>query len=172
MPLINERLKETTVDERKGIAWDEKKALVVMLEELLSHEETSKEALRRLAKLAETETGSEDDTATRIFCGYFSLYYPYAQLSLDERLAELKNFVLSTEYSLALRAIGVRAVDRAIGHRGLLTHGRREMTRLDSLSDETKSSILNYIEGACSPTFEAGTSLRIARRVGLNLPKR
>lgn len=148
MPLINERLKETTVEERKEIAWDEKEALVVMLEELLSHEETSKEALRRLAKLAEAEKESDANSVTRVFCDYFSPYHPYARLSLDERLTELKTFALSTECSSALHSIGVKAIERAIDHRPLLIHSRREMTRLGSLSDETKGSVLNYIEGA------------------------
>jgi hypothetical protein len=147
--LINELLKDTTAEQREEITGVEKRALVFMLAELLYHDETSKKALQQLAMIAEAETETYDKHATTVFCDYFSPYHPYAPLSLDERLTELKPFALSAKYSLKLRSIGVKAIWRAIDHRSpIIFPSRSEMTLLGPASDETLGSILNYVEGA------------------------
>jgi hypothetical protein len=86
---------------------------MAILVELLFRNSTCVGAFRRLAMLAEAEVGTNDTSATVIFCECFHPDHPQYPLSVGDRLDVLRH-ATSEESSLEMRKIGLQAILKAL----------------------------------------------------------
>jgi hypothetical protein len=157
--LVEEGLRELSLDERRDIIRDEaRRQLMWALEELLSRKKSSGLALRGLALLAEAENETYGNNATEIFCEAFHALHPQMPLPLDERLAILDD-LLQEPHSIPMRVVAVKGIEAALGRCGGVMLRRSEGPEpLDSRPTLTYGEIWRYMEALARLLMQAAQS--------------
>lgn len=107
-------LTSLSVDERRAIGHGYRRDLVWALENMLLREETSDAALRALGLLGEVENENYGNNASGLFAEAFSPLHPQVPLSLDSRIAVLREFA-GSDQSEMLGLLAIEAASHAVG---------------------------------------------------------
>jgi hypothetical protein len=129
----------TSREERLAISDEVRRELMWALEQLLFRAKTSGRALRLIWLLAEAENETWDNNATGVLSECFHPLHSQMPLSLDERLAALREFTLP-QVSKEGKLVAIRAASKAL-ERG--AHALRHSAGVEPLD---KRPVFTYAE--------------------------
>jgi nucleoside phosphorylase len=146
--LIEDGLKDTSINERKLINSSAGRELVTTLQKLRLHRKISVTALRCLALLAETDTEDWSNDANAVFCDCFFPAHPQFPLSLNARFEVLNKF-FSIENSVELHLIALEAINCAFSIHPVMVplSLSSEVEPFDPQPKITQGKILDYLKG-------------------------
>jgi len=158
--LIYDGLSHLSRVERIALAGDTRRELMWTLEDLLFRKRTSELALKSVAWLAEAENESFGNNASATFCECFNPMHPQFPLSLESRLAVLREALAATQ-SEAMNTLAVKAIGKSFDLYGVVGLRRSDgPTPLDSRPEMKIDELWEYLKNLASLAWTACHSNR------------
>jgi len=158
--LINAGLSKLPYDARTKLKGDHRRDLMWTLEELLFRKQTSESALRSVALLGEAENEGIANNATGVFKECFNPLHPQFPLSLERRLAVLREG-LATDKSEQMNVLSVKGIAKAFDLHGVVALRRSDgAVPLDSRPEMKWGEMWEYWKTLATLAWEACRSKR------------
>jgi hypothetical protein len=170
--ILTRDLGAMTLDQLRGLVDGSRRQLVSILTGLLFQARTSGAALRALAKVAESELGSTDDNARRLFSETTHPLHPQFPLSLADRVALLAEMA-AADATVEHRRLAAEAISKVLArHVSMPLRPSEGAEPLATQPDMTWANVWDYqaVLLGILITLAHSDDASVARAAGGSLP--